>query len=67
MNCKHRAILIVTRAVEGTSTNVAKERVELSCSEPSGHTGTHHDKRRDERWEDRGSEVTHLLRHADET
>jgi hypothetical protein len=67
MNCKHRAVLIVTRAVEGTSTNIAQERVELACSEPAGHAGTHHDKRRDERWDDRGQEVTHLLRHADET
>jgi len=66
MNCKHRAVLIVTKAVEGTSTSIANQRVELACGEPAGHPGTHHDKRRDERWEDRGPELTHLLRHVDE-
>jgi hypothetical protein len=65
MTCKHRAILIVTRAVEGTSTNVAQERVELSCSEAEGHDGLHYDERRGERWEDRGPELTHVLRHQD--
>jgi hypothetical protein len=66
MSCKHRAILIVTHAIEGTSTNVAKTRVELTCGEPEGHAGQHHDKRRGERWDDRGNQLTHLLRHDEQ-
>src|SRR3970282_1784219 len=37
MTCKHRAILIVTRSVVGTSTSVAQERIQLECSEDEGH------------------------------
>lgn len=66
MSCKHRAILIVTRQVEGTATNVARQRVELECGEPEGHDGMHFDSRRGERWEDRGPQLTHLLRQQDE-
>ncbi len=66
MSCKHRAILIVTGPIEGTSTSVARTRIELSCSEPEGHGGMHHDEKHGERWEDRGPELTHLLRHQDE-
>lgn len=66
MNCRHRAVLIVTRSVSGTATNVAQERRELSCCEPSGHAGPHRDERSNERWQDKGSELTHLLRHEDE-
>jgi hypothetical protein len=65
MTCKHRAILIVTRAVEGTSTSVAEQRVELSCGEAEGHDGPHHDREHGERWDDRGQPLTHVLRHRE--
>jgi hypothetical protein len=64
-NCKHRAILIVTRAVEGTSTSVAQERIQLECSDVEGHQGSHHDSKHGERWDDRGQPLTHVLRHQD--
>jgi hypothetical protein len=66
MACKHRAVLLVTKTFEGTASNVAKERVELSCDEPAGHSGPHHNHGHDERWEDKGPEVTHILRHEGE-
>ena len=66
MACKHRAVVIFTKEVRGTSSNLASKRLELSCGEPEGHEGQHLDAKHDERWEDRGSELTHLLR-ADPT
>lgn len=65
MLCSHRALLIVTHPFSGTSSSVAKERVELRCHEPAGHEGPHRDPERGESWEDRGSELTHVLRHED--
>lgn len=62
MSCKHRAIIIFTREVRGTSSNVASGRVTLQCSKSAGHDGLHHDAEQDEEWEDRGDELTHLLR-----
>jgi hypothetical protein len=67
MACKHRAQLIVTRSFEGTASSVAKKRIDLVCSEVEGHAGPHHDRERNERWEDRGPELTHVLRHEDGT
>ncbi len=61
--CNKRAILIVTRNVRGTASNVAKQRVELSCTEPEGHPGPHADKQHGESWEDDGRELTTILRH----
>jgi hypothetical protein len=29
VDCGHRAVLVITRSVEGTTTNVARERVDL--------------------------------------
>ena len=60
-------MLIVTRSVSGTATNIAQERRELFCSEPEGHSGPHRDERQREEWEDKGAELTHVLRHDDET
>ena len=65
MDCPHRALLIVTRTVEGTSSNVAKRRVELRCGQPAGHGGPHVDAEHDEQWEDRGHRMSHILRHDD--
>jgi hypothetical protein len=65
MSCPHRAVLIITRSFEGTASSVAKHRIDLTCVEPEGHTGAHHDPKHGERWEDKGGELTHLLRHED--
>lgn len=65
--CGQRAVLIVTRRIEGTSTNVARRRVELVCGLSAGHPGPHHDGVNDERWEaaPQGRRQT-LLRHEDD-
>lgn len=65
MPCPHRAVLIVTRSVDGTSTAIARERKNLSCCLTSPHHGSHHDAQYDEDWDDEGSEFTHILRHED--
>ncbi len=66
MSCKHRAFLIITRDVRGTASNLAKKRIELQCGEPEGHDGPHRDSEHDESWQDRGSDLTHILRGEDE-
>jgi hypothetical protein len=66
MSCKHRALIIYTRAVKGTSSNLASSRVELKCASVEGHEGPHHDPSRGEDWEDRGDQLTHILREAEE-
>lgn len=66
MTCRHRAVLVVTREVEGTSTNVARERKNLSCSLSKGHQGVHRDPQFEEEWKDDGKLLTHILRHEDE-
>jgi hypothetical protein len=66
MACKHRAVLIITRQLEGTSSSLAKSRIELACGLPEGHDGDHRDAQRGESWADGGKQVTHLLRHEDE-
>lgn len=66
MGCKHRAVLIITRQLDGTASSVAKSRVELSCQLPEGHEGEHRDDEHAETWVDDGRPVTHLLRHEEE-
>ncbi|MBN1607120.1 MAG: hypothetical protein JW940_10840 [Polyangiaceae bacterium] len=63
--CGHRAVVVVTRSVEGTSTNVVRERIELRCQLPSGHAGEHRDPVADEIWQGERGRLTTLLR--DET
>jgi hypothetical protein len=67
MGCKHRAIIILTRDVKGTSSNLAAGRTELACSKPEGHEGPHEDESKGETWEDRGDLTTHILRHEGES
>jgi hypothetical protein len=62
MACQHRAVLIITRDVKGTSSNLAAGRTELTCSKPEGHDGFHEDEALGEKWKDRGDVVTHILR-----
>jgi hypothetical protein len=64
--CGHRAVLVITRSVEGTTTSVARERVELVCGLPSGHEGEHRDRDRMESWEGEAGRITTLLRDESE-
>jgi hypothetical protein len=66
MQCGHRAILVVTRTVEGTSTTVARRRIELSCGLTTGHTGPHRDLAHPEEWLTRASTRPTLLRHEED-
>ncbi|MEI9949286.1 MAG: hypothetical protein WDO74_09945 [Pseudomonadota bacterium] len=50
MACDARAVLLVTRQMEGTSTNVARQRIELYCSLPPGHAGPHRDENQKQQW-----------------
>jgi hypothetical protein len=65
MQCTHRAVLIITRDVEGTSTKVARERKNLSCGLKKGHEGEHEDSQYEEKWQDEGKTLTHILIHLD--
>lgn len=64
--CGHRAVLIITATVEGTTTNVALDRIELVCREPLGHEGDHRDAERGERWQGPPDRITTLLRDVNE-
>lgn len=66
LRCEERAVLIVTHSVEGTSTNVVRERIELRCDLASGHEGAHEDSQRKERWEGAVGRVATVLRHENE-
>jgi len=50
MACDARAVLIVTRQIEGTSTNVARQRIQLFCSLPPDHSGAHRDEQHAQEW-----------------
>ena len=62
-DCPYRASLIVTASVTGTSSNIAKRRVELVCRLAKGHRGLHEDPSHGEKWEDDGHVRTTILRH----
>lgn len=64
--CGRQAVLYITRSVEGTSTHVARERVELTCDRSPGHDGLHQDSTKSEEWESGEREVTSLFRHEEE-
>jgi hypothetical protein len=64
--CGQAATLVVTRVVEGTSTSVARRRVELTCGLEPGHDGDHHDSNHDERWEGKPGQKPTVLRHEDD-
>lgn len=63
MKCGQRAVLVITREVAGTSTNIASRRVELTCDEPAGHDGSHRDHDSGEVWQSDPGKVPTLLRH----
>ncbi|MEZ4440157.1 MAG: hypothetical protein R3B72_13765 [Polyangiaceae bacterium] len=62
MSCKHQAVIIFTREVKGTSSNLASGRTTLQCGLEEGHAGPHRDADHDEEWEDRGADLTHIMR-----
>ncbi|HEY4106461.1 MAG TPA: hypothetical protein VGM44_21320 [Polyangiaceae bacterium] len=62
MSCDSRAVLIVTRQMEGTSTNVARQRFQLRCALEPGHTGPHRDGEYEQEWEMVQGRPTLLLR-----
>ena len=51
MLCDVTAVLLVTRQMEGTSTNVAQQRIELHCSLERDHSGPHRDEAHSQEWE----------------
>jgi len=50
MTCDARAVLLVTRQIEGTSTHVARQRIELHCSLAADHEGAHQDQQHAQEW-----------------
>ena len=50
MACDEKAVLLVTRQLEGTATTVAKQRIELRCSLEPDHAGAHRDVGHDQEW-----------------
>jgi hypothetical protein len=63
--CAERAVLIVTRTVEGTSTAIVQQRLVLSCTLPQGHSGAHKSDEHGESWEAAEGKVATLLRHEE--
>ena len=67
MLCDSRAILIVTRQMEGTSTTVARQRFELHCALETGHPGPHRDTAHEQEWEIVQGRPTLLLRDEEDS
>jgi hypothetical protein len=63
--CGQTAVLIITREIEGTSTSVARTRLELRCSLEAGHGGVHRDETRGEEWEGGAGGFKAVFRHED--
>ncbi len=63
--CAERAVLIITRTVEGTSTAIVQQRLVLSCTLPQGHSGAHRNEEQGESWEAAEGKVATLLRHEE--
>lgn len=64
--CGERAVLIVTKTLAGTATNVARSRTLLVCGLDAGHAGEHRDTRHAEAWEAKPGAVPTIIRHEDE-
>jgi hypothetical protein len=52
--------------MEGTSTNVARQRIELHCSLPKDHEGAHRDSPHNQEWQVVQGRPTLLLRDESE-
>jgi hypothetical protein len=66
MACDARAVLLVTRQMEGTSTNVARQRIELYCSLPLDHEGPHRDETHEQEWRVVKGRVSMVVRDENE-
>ncbi len=66
VDCGQKAVLIVTKSVEGTATSIARERHELRCQLAEGHSGPHRDETRNTEWSAAPGQFRTLLRHEDE-
>lgn len=64
--CGERAVVIVTRAMTGTATNVARSRTILVCGQPGGHSGPHRDLQHSEAWDAEAGALPTIIRHEDE-
>ena len=67
MSCDSHAVLIVTRQMEGTATNVARQRFELQCGLAAGHAGPHRDAAHEQEWEMVQGRPTLLLRDEEDS
>jgi hypothetical protein len=65
MDCGERAVLMITRTVSGTSTHVAKQRIDLVCKKPKGHDGLHRDPAHEREWKSEPGRVSTILDHED--
>jgi hypothetical protein len=66
MACDAKAVLLVTRQLEGTSTNIARERIPLSCSLEPGHSGAHRDEGKGQEWDVKSGRPSLILRDENE-
>ena len=66
MACDARAVLLVTRQMEGTSTNVARQRIQLHCSLPPEHAGPHRDETHAQEWLVVKGRASMVVRNEDE-
>ncbi|HEY3254694.1 MAG TPA: hypothetical protein VGJ91_12125 [Polyangiaceae bacterium] len=66
MACDATAVLLVTRQMEGTSTNVARQRIELHCSLSPGHEGPHRDETQKQEWAVVKGRASMIVRDEDE-
>jgi len=66
MVCDVTAVLLVTRQIEGTSTHVASQRIELHCSLPTDHSGPHRDEAHAQEWEVVTGRASMVVRDEDE-
>jgi hypothetical protein len=64
--CGRKAVVIVTKQVPDTATNVARRRIDLVCGLPVGHEGRHHDVNHDEKWDAGSGPIATLFRHEDD-
>jgi hypothetical protein len=64
--CGQQAILLITVTPMGTSTHVARERVQLRCQLQEHHQGPHRDLENKEEWEAPAGRIPTLLRDENE-
>jgi hypothetical protein len=64
--CRQGAVLVITGHVEGTTTNVVRRKLMLTCGLSAGHTGAHRDVVHGETWESQRDNRTTLVRHEDD-